>query len=99
VNLYPKEIAVRYSLHKNYGWANLELRQFGQAEKDLKAALVLRPDGGAAHCLFAKLLDASDSSTSARDEWSFCGAYSSQPEVEPEWRIEAQEHLEKEEIQ
>lgn len=96
MSLQPVEPSVQYSLHKNYGWVNLELHQFGQAGKNLRSALALRPDGGAAHCLLAKLLDGTGNSAKARDEWSSCVAYSSQPEVEPEWRIEAQERLEKE---
>jgi DNA-binding winged helix-turn-helix (wHTH) protein/Flp pilus assembly protein TadD len=99
MSLQPPEPTVQYSLRKNYGWVNLELHQLGQAEKNLRSALALRPDGGAAHCLLAKLLDTLGNPAKARDEWSYCLAYSLQPEVEPEWRIEAQENLAKEQLQ
>lgn len=35
MNLKPQEPSVQYSLRKNYGWANFELHQFGQAEQNL----------------------------------------------------------------
>ncbi len=92
----PQEPSVQYSLHKNYGWANFELRHWGQAENDLRLAVRLDPNRGAAHCLLAKILDAQGRATDAFHEWEACTAYSSQPEVEPEWRVEAQEQLSKE---
>lgn len=97
MNLKPQEPSVQYSLHKNYGWANLELRQFGQAEKNLRFAVAVNSDRGAAHCLLAKVLDAQERASVALAEWESCAAYSNQEEVEPEWRNEAQEHLRKEE--
>lgn len=96
MNLKPQEPSVQYSLHKNYGWANFELRQFRQAEKNLRFAVAVNPDRGAAHCLLAKVLDAQERASVALAEWESCAAYSNQEEVEPEWRNEAQEHLGKE---
>ena len=96
MNLKPQEPSVQYSLHKNYGWANFELHQFGQAEQNLRFAVGLNSDRGAAHCLLAKVLDAQEKATVALAEWESCAAYSDQEEVEPEWRNEAQEHLRKE---
>ncbi len=96
MNLKPQEPSVRYSLHKNYGWANFELRQLGQAEQNLKLALAVNSDRGAAHCLLAKVLDAQQKAAVALAEWEACAAYSNQEEVEPEWRNEAQERLRKE---
>jgi tetratricopeptide (TPR) repeat protein len=96
LSLKPQEPSVRYSLYKNYGWANLELRQLGQAEHNLKIAVALDTNRGAAHCLLAKALDAQGRATGAVSEWESCVAYSSQGEVEPEWRNEAQERLRKE---
>jgi DNA-binding winged helix-turn-helix (wHTH) protein/Tfp pilus assembly protein PilF len=96
LNQKPSEPSVRYSLYKNYGWANLELRHLGQAAENLGSALALDPDGGAAHCLLAKVFGAQEKADLAFKEWEQCVAYSSQPEVESEWRNEAQEHLRKE---
>jgi DNA-binding winged helix-turn-helix (wHTH) protein/Tfp pilus assembly protein PilF len=96
MNLKPQEPSVQYSLRKNYGWANFELHEWGQAEQNLRLAAALNSEHGAAHCLLAKVLDAQGRATSALGEWEACAAYASQPEVEPEWRNEAQERLGKE---
>jgi DNA-binding winged helix-turn-helix (wHTH) protein/Tfp pilus assembly protein PilF len=93
LNLKPPEATVQYSLHKNYGWANFELQQLGQAEQNLRFAMTLDPERGAAHCLLAKVLNAQKRAAAALAEWEPCAAYSSQEEVEPEWRNEAQERL------
>jgi len=96
MNLKPQEPSVQYSLRKNYGWANFELRQLGQAEQNLRFAVAVNSERGAAHCLLAKVLDAQERADVALAEWEACAAYSSQEEVEPEWRNEAQERLRKE---
>jgi DNA-binding winged helix-turn-helix (wHTH) protein/Tfp pilus assembly protein PilF len=93
MNLNPQEPSVQYSLRKNYGWANFELQQLGQAEQNLRVAIALNPERGAAHCLLAKVLDAQNHAAVSLPEWESCIAYSSQEEVEPEWRNEAQERL------
>jgi len=93
LSLKPKESSVQYSLYKNYGWANLELRNFGQSEHDLRLAMGLEPDRGAAHCLLAKVLELQGKTGDALSEWESCAAASNQPDTEPEWRNEAQERL------
>jgi DNA-binding winged helix-turn-helix (wHTH) protein/Tfp pilus assembly protein PilF len=93
----PQEASVRYSLLKNAGWANFELRNYARAEQDLRRAMQLQADRGAAHCLLAKLLHGEGRDADAKSEWESCLGYSSQPEVEPEWRNEALEHLSKKE--
>jgi serine/threonine protein kinase len=98
LSLKPQEPSVQYSLHKNYGWANFELRQLGQAEHNLRFAVAVNSERGAAHCLLAKVLDAQEKAAVALAEWEACAAYSSQEEVEPEWRNEAQERLRKETV-
>jgi DNA-binding winged helix-turn-helix (wHTH) protein/Flp pilus assembly protein TadD len=98
MNLKPQEPSVQYSLRKNYGWASFELRQLGQAERNLRLAVALNSERGAAHCLLAKALDAQQRTAVALPEWEACAAYSSQEEVEPEWRNEAQERLRKETV-
>ena len=93
LSLDPPERAVQYTLYKNYGWANLELQQFGTAEQHLRKAVSLDMERGSAHCLLAKALDAEGKMNEAVGEWESCVAFASQPEVEPEWRNEAQERL------
>jgi DNA-binding winged helix-turn-helix (wHTH) protein/lipopolysaccharide biosynthesis regulator YciM len=93
LSLQPQEPSVRYTLYKNYGWANLGLGQLGQAERNLRLAESLDLRRGSAHCLMAKVLDGQGRATDAMPEWESCLAYSNQPEVEPEWRNAAQEHL------
>jgi DNA-binding winged helix-turn-helix (wHTH) protein/Flp pilus assembly protein TadD len=93
----PQEKSVRYTLHKNYGWANLELRNDLRAEQDLRLAIELEPGRGAAHCLLAQVFDAGGKTTEAYTEWGTCLAFSGQSEVEPEWRNEALERLAKKE--
>jgi serine/threonine protein kinase/Flp pilus assembly protein TadD len=96
LELTPREPSVQYSLHKNYGWADLELHNLSQAEQQLRTAITLNPERGSAHCLLGRVLDAQGSAASAEPEWEACLAYSAGPDVEPEWRVEAQEHLGKE---
>ena len=94
--LQPAEESVRYSLHKNYGWARLELKLPEQAEHELRLAISIRPTYGAAHCLLAKVLDAKGQPTDALREWEMCVAYATNGGVEPEWRLEGQERLDRE---
>jgi serine/threonine protein kinase len=92
--LKPQDTAVQYSLYKNRGWANLGLRLFGQAERDLKRALALRNDGGAAYCLLAQAQDGLGERDSAVRAWRDCVAFGyAQKDVEPAWRSLAQERL------
>jgi tetratricopeptide (TPR) repeat protein len=91
----PQETSVQYSLLKNSGWANFDLQNYTRAEQDLRHAVELQPSRGGAHCLLAKLLRARGKGDEAKLEWESCLGYSRQPEVEPEWRNEAQEQLSK----
>jgi tetratricopeptide (TPR) repeat protein len=93
LSLKPSEPEVNYSLYKNYGWASLEIGARGQAEHYLKNAIALEPERGAAHCLMAELLDGQMPGDKALAEWESCAAYGSQVEVEPEWKLKAQERL------
>jgi len=95
LSLKPEEPAVQYSLHKNYGWANAELRNLPHAEHELRTALELNKEGGSAHCLLARVLDAEGKSSDAQSHWELCLAYSANQDVEPEWRAQAQERLER----
>jgi len=95
LSMDPQEASVKYTIYKNYGWANLELGQLFQAEENLKLAAGLQPERGSAHCLLAKTLTAEGKLTDTASEWELCLAYSGQGEVEPEWRNEAQENIAK----
>jgi tetratricopeptide (TPR) repeat protein len=79
LELKPQEPAVQYSLHKNYCWANSELRNLSLAEHELKIAVGLDPQRGSAHCLLAKLLDAQGRTADAFPEWETCLAYYADP--------------------
>jgi DNA-binding winged helix-turn-helix (wHTH) protein/Flp pilus assembly protein TadD len=95
-NLSPRELSVRYSLLKNYGWADFELHHSDQAEISLRKAIELDSYRGAAHCLLGMVLDAESKRRAADTEWEECLRYSNQEEVEPEWRVIAQERQDKE---
>ena len=85
---------MRYSLYKNRGWANVGLHFFGQAESDLRRALALERQRGAAHCLLALTLEAQGKRSAAMGEWEPCAAYApGDRDVEPDWRNLAQERL------
>ncbi len=84
----------RYSLYKNRGWAHFGLKLFGLAEEDLRRALVLRPDGAAAHCLLAQVQEAKGASQDALASWGSCLAFDGSGEaVEADWHATAQERL------
>lgn len=93
LNLKPQEPSIQYSLYKNYGWANFELGQLGEAEQNLRLADSLDSSRGSAHCLLAKVLARLARPNDALAQWESCLAFSNQPDVEPEWRNEAREHL------
>src|SRR5260370_40034091 len=69
MNLKPQELSVRYSLHKNYGWADLKLRNYLTAEQHLRLSVELEPDRGAARCLLAKALETEARVADASPEW------------------------------
>jgi tetratricopeptide (TPR) repeat protein len=71
----PDKTILRYSLYKNRGWANLGLGFLGQAENDVREAMTIRPEGAAAHCLLAQVLDARKENSAALSEWELCLAY------------------------
>jgi len=97
LRLEPKELSVLYTIYKNYGWANLELQQWTQAEQNLRHAASLDAGRGSAHCLLGRVLDAQGQKSEAIRQWESCVAFAGQPEVEPEWRNLALEHLSGEE--
>jgi len=94
----------RYSLHKNSGWAYLELRNYRQAGDEFEWALKQR-DGAAAHYLWGRVFDEQpvkeeerqSNREKAKQQWnSFIKAVQDNPEqeeVEPNWKAHAQEQL------
>jgi tetratricopeptide (TPR) repeat protein len=92
----PDDQSVRYSLHKNLGWAELKANRHTRAEHELQQAVGLRPDDPAAHCLLAQTLDASGRPDAALGEFEKCVAYAAgaEQEVEPEWLAIAEKRLE-----
>lgn len=88
--------AVLYSLYKNRGWANLGLQYVNQAENDVRRALEARPDGAAAHCLMAQVLEARNDRQGALPWWETCLAYEKLDVLVPaeaRWLGLAQERL------
>lgn len=88
---------LRYSLLKNRGWSYFGLKLYDLAEDDLREALKLRPDGAAALCLLAQVLEAKKGGDkeAAIAEWGDCYGYSAgqEDEVEADWLGIAQERL------
>lgn len=96
----------RYNLHKNSGWAYLELHNYRQAGDELEWALKQR-DGAAAHYLWGRVFDEQpgkeeeqqSNRDKAKQQWnSFIKAFLDNPEqeeVEPNWKAHAQEQLAK----
>jgi len=94
MNLKPTEPSVNYSLLKNRAWAYLALKLPGLAEADLRQALALRPEGAAAHCLLAQVLETSGKPADALSSWERCVAYYGADEnVEPDWYATARERV------
>jgi Tfp pilus assembly protein PilF len=90
----PRDEGLLYSLYKNRGWANYELKYYQQAENDLRVALARRNDGAAAHCLLGYVLEA-QGKPDAEGEWFDCVTYApgQETEVESRWLSHAQEKL------
>lgn len=92
LNRSPRDEALQYSLYKNRGWANYELKYYQQAENDLRVALARRSDGAAAHCLLGYVFEA-QGKPDAEGEWFDCVTYApgQETEVEARWLSHAQE--------
>jgi hypothetical protein len=97
--LTPADPGEQYELVKNRGWAHLNLANYSLSQVDLQAAQQLRPEGPAAHCLMAQLLEAPANpladTTAAMTEWEQCLtlAQGSSDPVEAVWLATAQERL------
>ena len=67
------EPELRYTMLKNLGWAELGLKQYDAAQRDLQAAIALNPTKAAAHCLMAQHPILRNSVVKA--EWQHCIQY------------------------
>jgi tetratricopeptide (TPR) repeat protein len=90
--------AVRYSMLKNRGWAFLGLTYYILAEADIRQALELFPNGAAAHCLMAQLLEAQNKTKEALPNWEACLRYEKEDvvPVEARWISQARQRLSEE---
>lgn len=90
-----EQAMVRYALLKNRAWANLGLKYLTLAESDARQALELRPDGAAAHCLLAQVLEAQGQAGQATASWESCLRYEKTDvvPVEAQWLALARERL------
>ena len=96
IKLPERELSnVHYSMLKNRGWANLGLKYYTLADSDLHQALALRPEGAAAHCLLAQVLEAQNKNADALPEWEACLRFANSDvvPVEARWVGMARERL------
>lgn len=89
----PEDTELQYSLYKNRGWANYELKHLQQAENDLVRAIALRGEGAAAHCLLGYVLEARHE-PGANDEWEDCVRFApGERDVLADWLADAREKI------
>jgi tetratricopeptide (TPR) repeat protein len=62
----------RYAVLKNLGWAQLELKQYQAAQKNLESAITLDPKPAAAHCLMVPVYKAKTNIPAALAELDHC---------------------------
>ena len=86
--------SVKYSLHKNLGWAYLGQNRHNEATASLQQAIHLDREKASAYCLLGQVLEAAGKSTQAFDAWKSCRRYASRihPD-EKHWIQEAQERI------
>jgi tetratricopeptide (TPR) repeat protein len=94
----PERHQSEYKIYKNRGWAHLEAKMPGTAEEDLRQALELQPDGAAAHCLLAQVLEGRGKQASGqevKEAWGAClaNAAGQEQDLDLRWLEMAQERL------
>jgi tetratricopeptide (TPR) repeat protein len=94
-----------YVVRKNLGWALLmkpaawKLGDYTEAEKYLKVAIELYPNGGTANCVLAQVLEKQNRNSEALKHWQSCSQYVPDDRFpESEWKKQAQQHLENSKI-
>lgn len=78
-----EDLAVKYSLWKNLGWARLEQGRYQEAEEALGKALNIDPQQAVPYCLLAQVKEKQKSYSNALDAWKACLQYA-QPDIEDE---------------
>lgn len=63
---------VKYSLHKNLGWARLEQGRYAEALEHLQTAIELNSNGAAAYCLLAQVQERLADIPEAIAQWKVC---------------------------
>lgn len=95
--LLVKEVDLKSALHKNMGWALLEMGDYQQAEIQLNDAIALNSDRASAYCLLARAREAQKDSSGAFTAWHNCLKYAPKEKYQPEldkWVIEGKKFLE-----
>lgn len=93
VVLSPQDENVQYSLNKNLGWANYELKHYGLAETFLRRAISLRHQGAAAHCLLAYVLKVQGKPGVVDECYDCVSLAPGENDFEPRWVSDAQDCL------
>ena len=75
----PKAVEpeLRYAMLKNLGWAELNLKQYDEAQQNLEASIALNSKQAAAHCLMAQVLMVQPNikTSTVAAEWRLCIQY------------------------
>lgn len=86
---------VKYSLHKNLGWARAIQKRYAEADADLHMAISLDRERASAYCLLAQVIEAQGNDKAALIQWENCLRYA-QPTTTPEedqWIAMARQRL------
>ncbi|MCT7979673.1 protein kinase domain-containing protein [Laspinema olomoucense] len=67
-----KDLELKSILHKNMGWALVEIGEQKEAHSHLSEAIHLAPSRASAYCLLAQLLEAGGNSSYALGAWRSC---------------------------
>lgn len=68
----PRDANFAYAHPKNRGWALLGLELYRQARIELERALMVKPEGVAAYCLLAQVLEKQNQLEEAFGHWASC---------------------------
>ncbi|HIK09136.1 MAG TPA: protein kinase [Oscillatoriaceae cyanobacterium M33_DOE_052] len=66
---------VKYSLHKNLGWARAIQKRYADAEANLQMAIDLNPKRASAYCLLAQVFEDQGNINPALTQWENCLRY------------------------
>lgn len=66
------DIKTTYTIHKNLGWAQLELGRYEEANNNLTKAINISSDRSVAYCLQAVLLERQGNQQKSRFNWKKC---------------------------